>query len=334
MKHCSDARTMRAVRCPVPGGPEAMQIQRLPVPAPAARQVLIKVHAAGVNRPDISQRRGTYPVPPDANPTLGLEVAGTVEAVGDGVVLKPGQRVCSLVHGGGYADYAMAEADQVIVIPDEIDFITAAALPEVAMTVEFNLVERAALKRNEWVLIHGGSSGIGSHAIQRAKAMGAKVAVTAGSDEKCGYCETLGADVAINYRCVDFVEAIAEATQGRGVDVVLDMVGGDYIDRNLKAMAPDGRCAIISLQGGRKVSVDLEPLLRRRLTLVGSTLRPLSKAEKRRIAKLVSCNVLPLVADNRIRSSVGMTFPLEQVEDAHRTLESGATMGKIVLTVF
>ncbi|MDL2406783.1 NAD(P)H-quinone oxidoreductase [Rhizobium calliandrae] len=325
---------MRAVRSPVPGGPEAMVIERLPLPVPAAGQVLIKVQAAGVNRPDISQRRGTYPVPPDANPTLGLEVAGTVESVGDGVGLKPGQRVCSLVHGGGYADYAIAEGDQIIALPDEIDFITAAALPEVAMTVEFNLVERAALKRNDWVLIHGGSSGIGSHAIQRAKAMGASVAVTAGSDEKCGYCQTLGADLAINYRKVDFVDAVEEATRGRGVDVVLDMVGGDYIDRNLKAMAPDGRCAIISLQGGRKISADMEPLLRRRLTLVGSTLRPLSKAEKARIAKLVSCDVLPLVANNCIRSSVGATFPLERVEDAHRLLESGATMGKIVLTTF
>ncbi|MDQ0559105.1 putative PIG3 family NAD(P)H quinone oxidoreductase [Rhizobium mesoamericanum] len=310
-----------------------MEILRLPVPVPAARQVLIKVHAAGVNRPDISQRRGTYPVPPDANPTLGLEVAGTVEAVGDGVALKPGQRACSLVHGGGYADYAIAEADQVIVLPEEIDFITAAALPEVAMTVEYNLVERAALKPSEWVLIHGGSSGIGSHAIQRAKAMGANVAVTAGSDEKCAYCQTIGADVTINYRSVDFVEAISEATKGRGVDVVLDMVGGDYIDRNLKAMAPDGRCAIISLQGGRKITADLEPLLRRRLTLVGSTLRPLSKAEKCRIARLVSRDVLPLVAAKKIRSSVGTTFPLEQVADAHRLLESGVTVGKIVLSV-
>ncbi|MGX5668002.1 NAD(P)H-quinone oxidoreductase [Rhizobium daejeonense] len=324
-------KTMRAIRCPVPGGPEALELQAVPVPRPGKGQVLIQVRAAGVNRPDISQRRGTYPVPPDADPTLGLEVAGTIEAVGEGVELGIGDRVCSLVHGGGYADFAVAEADQIIPLPDEIDFVTAAALPEVAMTVEYNLIERAGLKAGEWVLIHGGSSGIGSHAIQRARTVGANVIVTAGSEEKCGYCRDIGADVAINYRKTDFVDAVLAATGGRGVDVVLDMVGGGYVDRNLKAMALDGRCAIISLQGGRQISADFEPLLRRRLTLVGSTLRPLPKAEKSRIAANVARTVLPLVTQRTIRPHIHHTFPLEQVANAHVSMESNSNMGKIVL---
>ncbi len=323
--------TMRAIRCPVPGGPEALELQTVPVPRPGKGQVLIRVRAAGVNRPDISQRRGTYPVPPDADPTLGLEVAGTIEAVGEGVELGIGERVCSLVHGGGYADFAVAEADQIIPLPDEIDFVTAAALPEVAMTVEYNLVERAGLKADEWVLIHGGSSGIGSHAIQRARTVGANVIVTAGSEEKCGYCRDIGADVAINYRETDFVDAVLAATGGRGVDVVLDMVGGSYVDRNLKVMALDGRCAIISLQDGRQISADFEPLLRRRLTLVGSTLRPLPKAEKGRIAANVARTVLPLVTQRIIRPHIHHTFPLEQAANAHVSMESNSNMGKIVL---
>ncbi len=332
MTFASSATNMRAIRCPVPGGPEALELQTVPIPRPGRGQVLIRVHAAGVNRPDISQRRGTYPVPADADPTLGLEIAGTIEAVGEDVPLDITMRVCSLVHGGGYADFAIAEADQIIPLPDEIGFVTGAALPEVAMTVEYNLIERAALKAGEWVLIHGGSSGIGSHAIQRAKTVGASVIVTAGSATKCDYCRSLGAAVAINYRETDFVDAVLAATGGQGADVVLDMVGGSYVDRNLKAMAVDGRCAIISLQAGRQISADFEPLLRRRLTLVGSTLRPLPKSEKSRIATNVARTVLPLVAQGIIRPHINQTFPLERATDAHIWMESDFNMGKIVLT--
>ena len=332
MTFASSATNMRAIRCPVPGGPEALELQTVPIPRPGRGQVLIRVHAAGVNRPDISQRRGTYPVPADADPTLGLEIAGTIEAVGEDVPLDITMRVCSLVHGGGYADFAIAEADQIIPLPDEIGFVTGAALPEVAMTVEYNLIERAALKAGEWVLIHGGSSGIGSHAIQRAKTVGASVIVTAGSATKCDYCRSLGAAVAINYRETDFVDAVLAATGGQGADVVLDMVGGSYVDRNLKAMAVDGRCAIISLQAGRQISADFELLLRRRLTLVGSTLRPLPKSEKSRIATNVARTVLPLVAQGIIRPHINQTFPLERATDAHIWMESDFNMGKIVLT--
>lgn len=332
MTFASSATNMRAIRCPVPGGPEALELQTVPIPRPGRGQVLIRVHAAGVNRPDISQRRGTYPVPADADPTLGLEIAGTIEAVGEDVPLDITMRVCSLVHGGGYADFAIAEADQIIPLPDEIGFVTGAALPEVAMTVEYNLIERAALKAGEWVLIHGGSSGIGSHAIQRAKTVGASVIVTAGSATKCDYCRSLGAAVAINYRETDFVDAVLAATGGQGADVVLDMVGGSYVDRNLKAMAVDGRCAIISLQAGRQISADFELLLRRRLTLVGSTLRPLPKSEKSRIATNVARTVLPLVAQGIIRPHINQTFPLERATHAHIWMESDSNMGKIVLT--
>ncbi|WP_179209192.1 NAD(P)H-quinone oxidoreductase [Haematobacter genomosp. 1] len=325
--------TMRAVRCTTAGGPEVMEIVALPLPRPGPGQVLIRVHAAGVNRPDLSQRRGTYPVPADADPTLGLEVAGVIVSVGEGVALSPGARVCSLVHGGGYADYALGEADHVIPLPEALDFVAGATLPEVAMTVELNLIERALLRAGEWALIHGGSSGIGSHAIQRAKAMGARVIVTAGSAEKCAYCLSLGADVAINYRAADFLPAVLKTTRGRGVDVILDMVGGDYVDRNLRALAPDGRCAVISLQQGPRVEVDLDPLLRRRLTLTGSTLRPLPKPEKAALARRVAERVLPLVVDGRIRGSIARVFPLEEVRAAHRLLESGQSMGKIALTL-
>lgn len=321
------AMTMQAIRCRTPGGPEVLEQVTLPVPLPGPGQVLIEVHAAGVNRPDIAQRRGTYPVPADADPTLGLEVAGVVRAGPDALV---GRRVAALVHGGGYAEWAVAPAAQLLLLPDEVGFVEGAALPEVAMTVEYNLIERAALRPGESVLIHGGSSGIGSHAIQRARAVGARVFATAGSEDKCAWCRDLGAE-AINYRQQDFVAAVLAATGGRGVDVVLDMVGGDYTGRNLRAMAPDGRCAVISLQGGAVVTVDLEPLLRRRLMLVGATLRPLPAPEKARIAAQVRAAVLPLVAAGAIRSTVTAVLPLGAVAQAHRLLESGGHMGKIVL---
>lgn len=325
---------MRVIAIRKPGGPEVLQPQMHPVPAIGAGELLIKVRAAGINRPDVSQRLGRYPVPADANPIPGLEVAGVVLAVNDGERrFNVGDRVMALTHGGGYATHCVVDASQTLRIPDMLDFASAAALPEVAFTVEFNLIERAGLKSGETVLIHGGSSGIGSHAIQRAKAAGAKVLVTVGADEKARFCLELGADQAFNYKRDDWPALIMEKTQAAGVDVVLDMVAGDYLQKNLEILSVDGRYALISLQGGRQTSIDLEPVLRRRLTLVGSTLRPLSKHRKAEIAARVERNVLPLVAEGRIAPHICKTFPLDEAADAHRLLESGQHLGKIVLLV-
>ncbi len=315
------------------GGPEVLRVERAPCPKPGPGQVLIKVVAAGINRPDIAQREGRYPVPADASPIPGLEVAGYVAALGDGASrFAIGDPVCALVHGGGYAEFAVADEGTTLPAPAGLPLEDAAALPEVAFTVELNMVQRAALQPGEAVLIHGGSSGIGSHAIERAKAIGATVIVTAGSDEKCDWCRDLGADVAINYRTTDFVQATLDATDGRGADVVLDMVGGSYVDRNLKAMANDGRCAIISLQAGREITADFNELLRRRLTLVGATLRPLPPARKAKLARDVERDVWPLIAAGKLRPRVKARFPLEKVADAHRTMEGPGHMGKIILT--
>ena len=325
---------IRAVTIRAPGGPEVLEMATLPCPRPGPGQVLIAVAAAGVNRPDISQRVGTYPVPADASPIPGLEVAGHVLAIGAGVAgVAPGDAVCALVHGGGYASHALAEAGQVLPVPAGLSLSEAAALPEVAFTVEYNLMMRAGLSSGETVLIHGGSSGIGAHAIQRARAAGARVIVTAGSVEKCDWCRRIGADLAINYRKQDFVAEALAVTGGRGVDVVLDMVGGGYADRNLKALAEDGRCALISLQGGRRVEMDLEPMLRRRLTMVGATLRPLPPARKAAIALRLRQEVWPLVAAGAIRPHIHATFPLGAAAEAHREMERGTHRGKIVLTL-
>lgn len=326
--------TIRAVTLTGAGGPEVLTLSDLPCPVPGPGQVLIAVAAAGINRPDISQRQGRYPVPADASPVLGLEVAGRIAALGPDVRgLTLGAPVCALVHGGGYASHALADAGTVMPVPDGISLTQAAALPEVALTVELNMIQRAGLQPGETVLIHGGSSGIGSHAIARARAIGAQVIVTAGSDDKCAYCLGQGADLAVNYRNADFVVAAQGFTQGRGVDVVLDMVGGSYVSRNLRALAADGRYALISLQGGREVTADLEPLLRRRLSLIGSTLRPLPPARKAQLARDVVRDVWPLVAAGQVRPHIFRSFPLDQVVQAHRLMESGAHMGKIVLTI-
>lgn len=326
---------MRAVTILEPGEPEVLSLQSAAMPEPAEDEILIEVRAAGVNRPDIAQRRGRYPVPPDASPIPGLEVAGVVAALGRGVRhFRTGQPVMALTHGGGYATFCRVEARHALPIPADLTFVEAAAVPEVAFTVEFNLVMRAALREGETVLVHGGSSGIGSHAIARAKSMGAKVIATAGSDEKCAFCVERGADHAINYKARDWKADVAHITAGQGVDIVLDMVAGDYTQKNIESLATDGRYALISLQGGRSATIDMDPILRRRLTLTGSTLRPLPSARKAEIAARVARDVVPLFASGRLaRPYIFETFPLAQASQAHRLMESGRHVGKIVLVV-
>lgn len=324
--------TMRAVVLTGHGGPEVLTLREIPVPLPGPGQVLIRVAAAGVNRPDIAQRLGRYPVPADASPIPGLEVAGHVVALAKDVQgFAVGDAVCALVHGGGYAEYALADVGTTLPVPATLSLAEAAALPEVALTVEYNLFQRAKLKRGETVLIHGGSSGIGSHAIERCVAHGAHVIVTVGSDEKAEWCLWLGAEHAINYRTRDFSKITLELTRGRGVDVALDMVGGDYIARNLRCLADDGRCAVISLQGGREAKVDFEPLLRRRLVLTGSTLRPLPRPRKAALAATVRRKVWPLVDSGHVRPRVTGQFALDDVAQAHAALEAADHTGKTVL---
>ncbi len=326
------SRPMQAVVISQPGGPEVLKLEPAEMPVPAEDELLVKVEAAGVNRPDVAQRLGRYPVPADANPVPGLEVAGVVIDAGSTVEsFAVGQRVCALTHGGGYATYCRVKANQTLAIPSSMSFVEAAAFPEVAFTVEFNMMMRAGLRAGEAVLIHGGSSGIGAHAIQRAKAVGAQVLVTVGSEEKRAFCLGLGADYAFNYKTQDWAAEVVKAVSS--VDVVLDMVGGEYVNRNISCLAADGRYALISLQGGRKVEVDLEPLLRRRLTLVGSTLRPLPPSQKAAIATEVERSVMPLVEAGKIRSTIYRTFSLSEAAAAHQLMESGEHAGKIVLTM-
>lgn len=326
---------MRAVALKGHGGPEVLAVERQPLPTPGPGQVLIQVAAAGVNRPDIAQREGRYPVPADASPIPGLEVAGEVVALGDGVTdLSLGDAVCALVHGGGYAEFAVADCGTTMRVPAGLDLVTAATLPEVALTVEINMIQRAGLSAGESVLIHGGSSGIGTHAIQRARTAGAsEIFVTVGSAAKADWCLSQGATQAINYREEDFAARVAEVTEGRGVDVILDMVGGSYVSRNLASLAADGRCAVISLQAGREVTADLEPLLRRRLTMTGSTLRPLPPARKAQLAADVVRDVWPLIEGGAIKPAVTQRFDLDAVQDAHRAMEGPDHRGKIVLTI-
>jgi len=325
---------MKAIAIREPGGPEVLELIEAEMPVVSSGEILVAVRAAGINRPDISQRLGKYPVPADANPLPGLEISGTVAAVGDGVSnFDIGDAVMSLTHGGGYASYCTADARHVLRIPDGLDFTEAAALPEVAFTVEFNMVMRAGLAAGETVLIHGGSSGVGSHAIARARTLGAVPIVTAGSEDKCAYCLKQGAEHAINYRTTDWEEQVMNLTEGKGVDVILDMVAGDYTNRNLNCLADDGRYALIALQGGREVTINLNSVLRRRLTLTGSTLRPLPSARKALIASKLSDEVLPLLEAGKLRPHIHATFPLERAADAHRMMEEGAHLGKIVLLV-
>ena len=326
--------TMTAVEISAPGGPEVLRAVTRPVPVAGHGEVLIRVAAAGVNRPDVMQRAGSYPPPPGASDLPGLEVAGTVVRAGAGVAgPAPGEAVCALTTGGGYAEFCVAPADQTLPIPAGLDAVQAAALPETYFTVWTNLFERGRLDGGESVLVHGGSSGIGTTAIQLADAFGARVFATAGSPEKCRACESLGAERAIDYRSEDFLAVVKDATAGRGVDVILDMVGGDYLKRNLAALADDGRLVIIAFLGGSAAEVDLMPILRRRLTVTGSALRPRTVERKSQIAEALRAHVWPLLESGRVRPVIHRTFPLTSAAEAHALMESGRHVGKIVLAV-
>jgi putative PIG3 family NAD(P)H quinone oxidoreductase len=327
-------RTMKIVDVPTPGGPEALVVADRAVPAPGDTEVLIKVAAAGLNRADILQRRGHYPAPAGAPSYPGLEVAGTVAACGAAVIeFKPGDAVCALLQGGGYAEYCVVDAAQVLPVPGALDMIQAASLPEACFTVWSNVFEFGRLRDGESLLVHGGSSGIGVTAIQLAAALGHTVFTTAGSDDKCRFCEQLGARRALNYRNEDFVRAIDAATAGRGVDVVLDMVGGSYVARNLQILASDGRLVIIATQGGLKGDVDVLRIMQQRLTITGSTLRPRPAAFKREIKAKLLQHVWPLITLRAVRPVVDKVFPMARAAQAHAYMESGAHKGKIVLSV-
>lgn len=316
------------------GGPEVLVPRRRPRPIPGDAEVCIRVYAAGVNRPDVLQRRGLYAPPLDASPILGLEVAGEIASVGRGVTRwAPGDKVCALTNGGGYAEYVAVPAGQVLPVPDGLPVASAAALPETLFTVWVNGFERAGLQPGETFLVHGGSSGIGTTAIQMARAWGARVFATAGSAAKCQACRDLGAELAINYREEDFVAAVLAATGGDGVDVILDMVGGGYVDRNLRAAAMDGRLATIAFLEGSRVEADLMPILLKRLTLTGSTLRPRSAETKARIAGQLRENIWPRIAAAEIQPVIAARFPLTEAAEAHKLMESSAHIGKILLMV-
>jgi NADPH2:quinone reductase len=325
--------TMTAVAIRGKGGPEVLVAEERPVPAPGPGQVLIRVAAAGVNRPDVLQRMGLYPAPKGHSELPGLEVAGEVAALGQGVMgLGAGDRVMALVNGGGYAQYCLAEGGSCLPVPASLSDVEAAAVPEAFFTVWHNVLERGRLAPGEWLLVHGGSSGIGVSAIQLAKATGSRVITTAGSDEKCAACRKLGADIAVNYRTADFVEAVRSATEGRGVDVILDMVGGDYVERNIRSLADDGRLVYIGFQSGSQVTLDLMRVMLKRLTITGSTLRIRTSEVKSAIARAVETKVLPLVAEGRIKVVIDRTYPLASAAEAHARMESSAHIGKIVLT--
>ncbi len=316
------------------GGPEVLQIKEGDVPEPCQDEVLIKVHAAGVNRPDILQRQGLYPPPPGASPILGLEVAGEVTATGINVsTWSVSDRVCALTNGGGYAQYVTVPAGQCLPGPEGLAIEEAAALPETFFTVWSNVFDRAKLKHGESFLVHGGSSGIGTTAIQMAKAFGAEVFATAGSAEKCESCQRLGADIAVNYKEQDFVKVIKEATDGRGVDVILDIVGGDYVDRNLKLAAKDGRIVSLSFIKGARVEIDMMPLLLKRLMITGATLRPRSSKFKAKIAEKLRSRIWPLIENGKIKPIIAARFPMEDAAESHKLMESSKHIGKIILTM-
>ena len=326
---------MRAVQITAPGGPDVLQLCKRPVPEPRPGELLIKVAASGVNRPDVLQRKGLYPVPAGVSDLPGLEVAGTVAAGSpadlDTAGLGLGDSVCALVAGGGYAEFCVAPAGQCLPVPRGLSLVEAASLPETFFTVWQNVFFSARLKPGETLLVQGGSSGIGVTAIQLAKAMGAIVIVTAGSDDKCAACLALGADHAINYRTRDFGAEVTRLTDGRGVDVVLDMVAGDYLAREIACLAEDGRLALIATQGGNAAQVDAGMVLRKRLTLTGSTLRPRSVAYKSALAQDLRAEVWPLIAAGRIKPVIHQVFPAAQAAQAHALMESSAHVGKIVL---
>ena len=325
--------TMQCVAIPVPGGPEALVLETRPVPTPGKGEVLIKVAAAGVNRPDVLQRMGAYPPPPGASDLPGLEVAGTVVAAGEGATHYIGMKVCALVAGGGYAEYCVAPVGTCLPVPETLTMVEAAAIPETLFTVWVNLFERGYAADGDIVLVHGGTSGIGTMAIALGTLFGLQVIVTCGSDDKCAAALALGAARAINYKTEDFVDVVKDQTEGAGVAVVLDMVGGDYVARNLKCLADDGRHVSIAFQRGGTAEVSIMDIMRRRLILTGSTLRPRSLAFKTMVADELRQTVWPYVEGNRLKPAVDSTYPLAQAADAHRRMESGEHVGKIVLSV-
>ena len=325
---------MRAIEILQPGPPEALTLCERPMPVAGPGQVLIKVHAAGVNRPDVLQRTGNYPVPPGASDIPGLEVAGEiVDGDVSGSSFKLGDLVCALAQGGGYAQFCVAPTAQCLPVPQGLSVLEAASLPETFFTVWSNVFDRARLTGGETLLVQGGTSGIGVTAIQLATALGHRVFATAGSDQKCRACEALGAERGINYKTEDFVEIVKNVTEGRGVDVVLDMVGGDYVPREILALADDGRLVLIALLGGARAEINLGQILRRRLTITGSTLRPRPVAFKAAIAANLRQHVWPLLEGGKIKPVIFQTFPLEQAAQAHTLMESSTHVGKIMLTV-
>jgi putative PIG3 family NAD(P)H quinone oxidoreductase len=325
---------MTAVGIKSPGGPEVLVPEERPVPAPGASEVLIRVRAAGVNRPDVMQRKGQYPPPPGAPDIPGLEIAGEVVAIAGNVTRwKIGDRICALVAGGGYAEYCVTDEATALPMPKGLSFVEAAALPETFMTVWHNVFERGALKAGETLLVHGGSSGIGTTAIMLAKAFGAKVIATAGSPEKCEACRKLGADVAIDYNKEDFVARTKEATAKKGAELILDMIGGDYVDRNFEAAAVEGRIVQIATQKGTKVTIDLRRLMLKRLTHTGSTLRARPVADKAAIARALEAKVWPLLEAGTVRPVIDSTYPLAKASEAHARMETSLHIGKIMLEV-
>ena len=325
-------QSMNYIQIEKHGDPEVLKLHSMPVPEPGPGEVLIKVAAAGVNRPDVMQRKGLYPPPPGATDVPGLEVSGTVVSVGQNVSKPPiNSEVCALVTCGGYAEYCLAAASICLPVPEKISLVNAAGIPETFFTVWTNVFKRGQLKAGESLLVHGGSSGIGTTAIQLGKAFGATVYTTAGTSDKCEFCNNLGADAAINYREQDFSEEIKRLTEGKGVNVILDMVGGPYFPKNIGLLADEGRLVQIALMQGSKAEVDFRSLLLKRVTLTGSTLRPRSVEEKTKIAQALQKNVWPLLESGAIRPIIHETFPLKQASEAHRLMESSAHIGKILL---
>ena len=330
----STAETMTVIAIREAGDPDVLVPETLPVPTPGAGEVLVRVAAAGINRPDVLQRRGMYPPPAGASPIPGLEIAGEVVALGEGVdASMAGARVCGLVAGGGYAEYCLVPAAQCLVVPDGLSMIEAAALPETLFTVWSNLFQRGGAKAGDTVLVHGGTSGIGTMAIALCNAMDIAIIVTCGSAEKCAAALEAGADHAINYKTEDFVEAVTEATEGQGVAVVLDMVGGDYVPRNLACLAEDGRHVSIAFQRGMTAEIGIVDIMRRRLTLTGSTLRPRSADFKAALASDIREHVWPLVAAGKVRPVIDRSFPLSNANAAHSRMEAGDHVGKIILVI-
>jgi NADPH:quinone reductase len=322
---------MRAIEISRPGGPEVLTLADRPKPSPKANEILVKVAAAGVNRPDVLQRMGHYAVPPDASDLPGLEIAG--EVVTPGKTFKVGDQVCALTHGGGYAEYCAVPEVQALPVPRGLTLVQAASLPETFFTVWANVYDRAKLAPGETLLVQGGSSGIGVTAIQMAAATGNRVFATAGSDEKCAACVRLGAAEAFNYKTQDFEKEVLRATDGKGVNVILDMVGGDYVPKELKCLAEDGRLAFIAYLRGPKTELNIDAVMRKRLTISGSTLRPRTVEFKGQVARSLREKIWPLIESGRIKPEIYKTFPLEQAAEAHRLMESSQHIGKLVLTL-